>query len=233
MKVFAISDLHLSVANPKPMDIFGGSWGNYLAEMEANWRAKVGEDDVVLLAGDFSWAMNFSDALLDLQYLAVLPGKKVLVRGNHDYWWKSVSAMRAALPKGFYIVQNDALRFPEGLVVFGSRGWTAADGAVTEEDDKIYKRETERMKLSIAAAQKIAQEGDRMIAVMHYPPFNVRREPSPIGDLLQASGAQSVVYGHLHGKGCRTDLFFMRDGVRYYLTSCDQINNDPQFIMEI
>jgi predicted phosphohydrolase len=111
MKVYAIGDLHLSINNPKPMDIFGGAWDDYVARIEADWRARVSDGDAVLIPGDISWAMTLANALPDLQLIAALPGRKVILRGNHDYWWNSVSALRAALPAGMYAVQNDAVRF--------------------------------------------------------------------------------------------------------------------------
>jgi predicted phosphohydrolase len=233
MKVYALSDLHLSITNPKPMDIFGGAWDNYLAEIERSWHELISPEDIVLIAGDISWAMTFDNALPDLAYLAGYPGKKVLLRGNHDYWWKSISTMRAAFPESVYAVQNDCLRFGK-LLVFGSRGWTSPDGRyASAEDEKIYKRETERMRLSVNAMNKMRLPGDSVIAMIHYPPFNTRRESSPFTELFEAAGIENVVYGHLHGKGCRADKLYIHNGVKYYLTSCDQINNTPQFITEI
>ena len=111
MKVFAISDLHLSVNNPKPMDIFGPAWENYIEKIFVDWREKVGEEDLVLLAGDFSWAMKLENTKEDFALLSSLPGKKIIIRGNHDYWWKSISAVRAFLPQNFYAIQNDAIKF--------------------------------------------------------------------------------------------------------------------------
>ena len=122
MKVFAISDLHLSVNNPKPMDIFGPAWENYIEKIFVDWREKVGEEDLVLLAGDFSWAMKLEDSIADFQMLEDLPGKKIIIRGNHDYWWNSISAVRKILPKNFYAIQNDALKFGK-FIICGTRLW--------------------------------------------------------------------------------------------------------------
>ena len=109
MNVFAISDLHLSVNNPKPMDIFGPQWESYLDKIFLDWQEKVEEDDLVLLAGDFSWAMKLEDSVSDFEMIKKLPGKKVIIRGNHDYWWKSITAVRKILPENFYAIKNDAL----------------------------------------------------------------------------------------------------------------------------
>ena len=152
MKVFAISDLHLSTNCQKPMDIFGKSWVNYFELICADWKAKVSQDDVVLLPGDFSWAMRMEDALADFELVAQLPGKKVILRGNHDYWWNTLSQVRNAIPKDFFALQNDCLRFGDVLIC-GTRGWVCPDGDnLNAEDKKIYLREVERLKLSIKNA---------------------------------------------------------------------------------
>ncbi|MBP5193214.1 MAG: metallophosphoesterase [Clostridia bacterium] len=122
MKIYAISDLHLSTTAEKPMDVFGARWNNYIEKIREDWRAKVTDEDIVLIAGDISWAMKLEDAITDISTLCDLPGKKVMIRGNHDYWWNGISKIRAKLPEGFYCVQNDCVRFP-GVVVCGSRGW--------------------------------------------------------------------------------------------------------------
>ena len=123
MKVFAVSDLHLPGNQDKPMDVFGGNWAGHFEKRKADWEERVGEEDVVLIAGDISWAMQLPDALTDLMRLRGLPGKKVFIKGNHDYWWSGITALRKSAPDGsFYFLQNDAVRF-DGLVVCGTRGW--------------------------------------------------------------------------------------------------------------
>ena len=118
MKVFAVSDLHLPGGQDKPMDVFGGNWTDHMEKIRKDWLAKVAPEDAVLIAGDISWAMTLADALGDLQALAQLPGKKVFVRGNHDYWWSGITALRRSAPDGsFYFLQNDCVRFEEGIVV--------------------------------------------------------------------------------------------------------------------
>ena len=226
MKVYAISDLHLSGNNPKPMDIFGGSWANYMQEIEADWRAKVADDDVVLIAGDISWAMHLADAQSDLDRICALPGKKAFIRGNHDYWWKAIGAVRAALSGGGFAVQNDCVRIGNVLVC-GSRGWTTPEnaGGVSAEDKKIYEREVGRMRLSLAAMEKMRADGDRVAVMIHYPPFNGRFEPSPFTALFGEHRVDAVVYGHLHGNLGRVCLRREIDGIPYYLTSCDLVRN--------
>ncbi len=224
MKIYAISDLHLSVTTNKPMNVFGSSWENYVDEIVADWEKKVTDDDVVLIAGDHSWAMQLEDAVIDLERFKNLKGKKVIIRGNHDYWWKSVSKIRDALPE-FVVLQNDAVKI-ENLVVCGSRGWTCeGSNDFTEDDKKIYLRETERLRLALSSAKKLLSSDDKLIVLMHFPPFNVRREDSLFTKLFEENGVQAVVYGHLHGKDCRADLTLEKNGIKYYLTSCDQVKN--------
>lgn len=233
MKVFAISDLHLSTTAPKPMDVFGARWQNYIERIRADWVAKVCEDDVVLIAGDISWAMKLEDAITDISTLADLPGKKIMIRGNHDYWWNGISKIRARLPEGFYCLQNDCLR--QGGVVFcGSRGW-AVEGSpdFKEQDRKIYLREAERLKIAFSQVAKVREEGDKLVCLIHYPPFNVKREGSLFTEIFERFKVDKVVYGHLHGKESRTDLLLKRNGIDYHLTSCDQVDNTLTLILEV
>lgn len=225
MKIFAISDLHLAETSNKPMNIFGSNWDNYVEKIITDWQARVSEDDVVLIAGDISWAMQLENALIDLKPFFSLKGKKVFIRGNHDYWWKSVSKIRSELPKDFFVIQNDAIKF-ENVVICGSRGWTVeGSNDFTEEDRKLYLREAERLKLALRAADKLREEGDKLIAMIHFPPFNVKREDSLFTKLFEEHNVNKVVYGHLHGKECKVDLRLKKNDIEYYLTSCDQVRN--------
>ncbi len=223
MKIFAISDLHLSTSGSKPMDIFGLCWTNYMQKIEEDWNKKVGDDDIVLISGDISWAMNLEDAIIDLKSIAHLKGKKVMIRGNHDYWWKSLSKIKSLLPENFYVLQNDAIKF-ENVVICGSRGWTVEGSPdFSEEDRKLYNREHERLKLAMQSASKLKDENSKLIVMVHFPPFNVRREPSLFTNLFEENGVNCVIYGHLHGKESRVDKKLCKNGIDYYLTSCDQI----------
>ena len=197
MRIFAIADPHLSRADPKPMDIFGGNWEGHPDAFFEGWREVVRDGDLVLVPGDISWAMKLDEALLDLRDLAELPGDKVLLRGNHDYWWPSISKLRAALPAGMYAVQNDALRFGD-VVIAGTRGWVCPGGhGFSEQDEKIYRRELDRLRLSLAEAKKAG--GEKLIVMLHYPPTNVRLEPSGFTDILLKHAPDALVFGHLHG----------------------------------
>ena len=230
MKVFAISDLHLSggIAD-KPMDVFGTGWQGYMEKIEADWRQKVSKSDVVLLAGDLSWGMNMRQAAPDIARVAALPGKKVIIRGNHDYWWRSLAKVRAALGENFYAVQNDCLRLGK-LLVCGSRLWQFS---AEEEDVKILEREKIRLQLSLDKMCAMRIEGDKAVVMCHYPPFNVRFEDSEYTRLIAAAGADAVVYGHLHGKGVRAERAVRKNGIPYFLTSCDLTDNSLTEILAL
>ncbi|MBQ8197719.1 MAG: metallophosphoesterase [Clostridia bacterium] len=225
MKFYAISDLHLSVSNEKPMDIFGGNWVGYMEKIREDWLSKVTAEDVVLIGGDISWAMSLDDAKNDIYTLADLPGKKVFIKGNHDYWWSGITKVRDMLPENFYALQNDSIKFGN-VVICGSRCWSVPGAPdFKEQDMKIYLRETERLKLSLKSAQKMLEEGDKLVALIHYPPFNVKRENSLFTDIFEEYGVDSVIYGHLHGKSVRADKLVEKNNIKYYLTSCDQVDN--------
>lgn len=225
MKVFAISDLHLSINNPKPMDIFGEVWEGYLDKIFEDWKQKVSEEDVVLLSGDFSWAMKLEDTQKDFEMLSSLPGKKIIIRGNHDYWWKSITAVRNFIPEGFYAIQNDAIKFGN-VVICGTRGWSVAERnqTLSVEDEKIYKREVLRLDLTLSSAEKMREEGDKLICMMHYPPFNFFHDDSDMTDLIKKYNVDAVVYGHLHSVK-NPLLVVKKENIPYYLTSCDEIGN--------
>ncbi len=220
MTIFAIGDLHLPGGDTKPMDVFGSHWENHFDKIAADWRLKVAPDDLVLLPGDISWAMRLEEALPDLYLIGALPGKKVLLRGNHDYWWGAITRLRAALPANMYALQNDALNLG-GVVLCGTRGWVIpGEAGLDPEDMRIYQRELMRLEMSLAQAQRLAPDLPK-VAMLHYPPFNERQEPSGFTELMERYGVGDVVYGHLHGPGLKSGFTGLKRGVRYYLTSCD------------
>lgn len=225
MRVFAISDLHLSINNPKPMNIFGEVWDNYLETINADLNEKLSDDDVLLIAGDISWAMNLENAIPDLEYIGKFKGKKIILRGNHDYWWKAISAIRRVLPPNMYALQNDSIKI--GDVIFcGSRGWTTPEGKFQQPEDKtIYDREVIRAKLSLDSMSAVRKDTDTVIALSHYPPFNSRFEDSPFTRLYEQYNVDAVVYGHLHGKESNARLLLEKNGITYHLTSCDIVKN--------
>ncbi len=232
MKVFAISDLHLSFACDKPMDIFGGNWENYQEKIKENWNNLVSDDDLVLIAGDISWAMKLDEAVPDLEWIDRLKGKKIIIKGNHEYWWKSVSAVREILPKSIMAIQNDAIKIGN-LIFCGTRGWVVPEKnkQLLSDDQKLYSRETERLKLTLKTAARLKEDGDKIIAMMHFPPRNSDKEDSEFTKLFEEYGVSKVVFGHLHGY-TNCELVSEKNGIVYYFTSCDHIGNKPVLIEE-
>ena len=225
MRIFAISDLHLSINNPKPMDIFGPTWEGYLDKIFADWQEKISDDDIVLIPGDISWAMKFESAKPDLDLICGLNGTKIILKGNHDYWWSSISELREYLHNNTYAIQNDAYKFGN-YVICGSRGWTPFDnGFKSELDEKIYKREFIRMELSLKTAKTLCEVGDKIVVMTHFPPFNYRMENNEMIELFKNYNVDTVVYGHLHNDDNKQKMQFEKDGIKYFLTSCDLVGN--------
>lgn len=223
MKIFSISDLHLSTVANKPMDIFGGNWEGYFEKIKSSWNKKVGDDDIVLISGDISWGMKLEEAVPDLNAIGELKGIKVLIKGNHDYWWQSISALRKILPPKMYCVQNDAVKIGE-YIFCGSRGWTVPEvDFLSEQDKKIFNREALRLELALKTAKSMQTNGEKIIVMVHYPPFNSLCR-NGYTDIFEKYGVVACVYGHIHGEKSRAQKIIEKNGIVYYLTSCDQIN---------
>lgn len=227
-RLYAIADLHLSGSGAKPMDVFGETWKGHAARMAAAWDATVGPDDAVLLPGDLSWARSLDEARVDLDWIGARPGIKVLLRGNHDGWWTSVSKVRKALPAGCLALQNDALDLGVAVVV-GGRGWTAPDDPMaTEGDGAVYLRELERLRLSMADAdRRFGREAPR-VAMVHFPPWIEGRAKTSVVDLLGAGAVGTCVYGHLHGVDHAKGVVGIREGIEFQLVAADAIGFTPQ-----
>lgn len=228
-KIFAISDLHLSNSQNKPMDIFGEDWQDYWDKIKADWRERVGASDIVLVPGDISWAMDMDSVRADIADIATLPGRIVILRGNHDYWWNSVSRVRAMMDeiagKGkMFAVQNDVVRI-DNVLICGSRGWLLPESFTDENDPKIYEREKMRLRMSLDSAMRAKNEGDRIVVIMHYPPMDMNLNDSEFTDILQEYNVDTVVFGHVHTRNKYKKLIFDKNGIRYYLTSCNLVNN--------
>jgi len=226
MSVFAIGDLHLPGHEQKPMDVFGSHWDRHFETICENWRQKITAEDVVLIPGDISWAMQLSEALDDLAAIGGLPGTKLLLRGNHDYWWSSLSKLRAALPEGMHVIQNDALRIGDH-VFCGTRGWNfpTQQQPLSGQDEKIYLRELMRLRMSLDQARRL---GEAEITVMlHFPPLFADGLGTAFTEILEEYGVQRVVYGHLHGAGIKIAFEGERGGISYHLVSCDALGFNP------
>ena len=229
MTIWAISDLHLSTSGAKPMEVFGDNWKGHAAKISASWRRLVAPSDTVLVPGDISWALRLEEALPDLELVRSLPGRKILLRGNHDYWWKSLSKVRASLGEGCDAIQNDALETREAVIA-GTRGWLLPGDEffVDGRDDSVLEREVERLRTSLAAAAKLMGSSPciPLVVMMHFPP-SVSGGPTDFTRLISASGASVCIYGHLHGPVWPSDPDFELDGVRYRLASADWLGFEP------
>ncbi|MBE7055508.1 MAG: serine/threonine protein phosphatase [Ruminococcaceae bacterium] len=195
MAIFALSDLHLPLGINKPMDIFGVRWDNYVEKIEYEWKNTVKEEDFVIINGDFSWATYLSEALADFQFLQSLPGKKIISKGNHDYWWETLTKMNEFLRDNdisdVVFLQNNAV-LCDGIAVCGARGWISpADKTFKKDDEKIYKRELLRLETSLQRASELS---DIIIAALHYPPDEAYME------VIEKYNVYRCVFGHLHGK---------------------------------
>ena len=229
MALYAISDLHLAFNDDKPMDIFGEKWSRHDEKIKNNWIKKINKDDTILIAGDISWAMRAEDSMLDLQWIEDLPGKKIISKGNHDYWWGSITKLNSKFENTKFL-QNNFYEYGE-YAICGTRGWICpGTDRFNEKDKKIYLRELIRLRLSLDSAKK---EGfNKFIVMLHYPPTNEKFEESGFVEMLKEYEVEKVIYGHLHGPSLSRVLNGMRDGIEYIMTSADFIDFNPKFIME-
>lgn len=220
MSIFTIGDLHLSLACDKPMDIFPG-WHNYVAEITKNWKAQVSESDTVVLAGDISWGMTLEEAAADFEYIDALPGKKVILKGNHDYWWNSRRKMEAFFESRglstLSILHNSFVASGD-IAICGTRGWMLEDSA--PHDQKVTAREEGRLKASLEAAKPTGLEP---VVFLHYPPVFGSGVSGGIIDLLREYGVRRCFYGHLHGAACAQAFEGKYLGIEFTLVSADHL----------
>ena len=231
MSIFVIGDLHLSFQENKPMNIFGDNWENHEEKIKQNWIRKVNKDDLVVLLGDFSWSMYLKDTYKDFKYLNELPGKKLLLKGNHDYWWTTVTSMKNYLKENNFenidFLYNNYYKFEKKIIV-GTRGWNINDDA---EDKKMIKRESQRLELSIKKAlENESSEENEIIAFMHYPPIiynNVtNNELNEFIKILKKYNIKRCYYGHLHGVAIKEAVEGEYFGIDFKLVSADCLNFD-------
>ena len=231
MAIYVIGDLHLSFKNPKPMNIFGDNWENHPEKIKEDWISKVNEEDTVLLLGDFSWAMNLEDALLDFKYINELPGKKIMLKGNHDYWWTTITKMKKFLEENnienIDFLHNNAYKIDDKIFC-GTRGWNLTNIEETENSKKIIARECNRFELSINEAISNFGMQKEIIACMHYPPImqiNVmKNESTPFMDVLKKYNIKRCYYGHLHGNSIKEAVQGNINGIDLKLISADSVD---------
>ena len=234
MKIFAIGDLHLSLDEKvqKPMDVFGGEWVDHAHRLKKNWLEKVSADDAVIICGDISWGLRLEEAEADFNWLRQLPGRKFIFKGNHDLWWQSAGKLnRLYGDENMIFVQNTAGIIDTGeerVALCGSRGWICpGDPDFTEEDEKIYSRELQRLAMSLEDGKRM--NPDRILGVLHYPPTNDKMQSSGFTELMSSYGVSSCVYGHLHGREAfKHGIKGVFNGVRYELVSLDYLEACPK-----
>lgn len=234
MSIYAIGDLHLSFSTNKPMNIFGDNWNNYEEKLKENWLKKINNNDIVILPGDFSWAMNLNETLEDFRFLNDLPGKKILLKGNHDYWWTTVTNINKFLKDNNFsnieFLHNNAFCYEDSLIV-GTRGWSFNE---TENSEKMLKRELIRLELSIKYGID-NYKYNNIICAMHYPPItkNMVEEniKSEYIELMKKYKINTCIYGHLHGNSHNEAVEENIDEVNLKLVSSDYLEFDPELIV--
>lgn len=228
MSIYTIGDLHLSFNEDKPMSVFGEIWNDYEEKIKEDWNKKVKEDDLVVLPGDFSWSMYLKDTYKDFEYLNKLTGKKLLLKGNHDYWWTTVTSMRNYIKENNFInidfLYNNSYKFEKNIIV-GTRGWILSEES---EAKKMINRESARLELSIQDALKEKEEDDEIIAFMHYPPIlksNVQKnEMNEFIKVLKKYNIKKCYYGHLHSSSIKDAIEGVYFGIEFKLVSADGLN---------
>ena len=224
MALYAIGDLHLSLGSDKPMDVFGGRWSGYVDKLREGF-AGLTEEDTTVLCGDLSWGMSLAEAREDFLFIDRLPGRKIVLKGNHDYWWSTASAAYKFFAANgistIEILNNNCLLYGE-TALCGTRGWFYEEERGSEHDRKIMLRELGRLEASLKAA------GEReKIAFLHYPPKFAAYECPEILEMLGRYGVKECYYGHIHGKGCSAAFRGVKNGVKYQLVSADQLMFRP------
>lgn len=226
MSIYAISDLHLSFSTNKPMNIFGDNWDNHEKKIKDNWLKTVKKEDTILLPGDFSWGINFGEAEPDFEYLNELPGRKIMLKGNHDYWWGTVNKIKEFFNTNEFnnidILYNNSY-FVENKIICGTRGWTISNNEI--EDEKIYKRELLRLEISLQDGINKFGNDKEIFVCMHYPPTNENlMEKSEFIQLMKKYNVKKCIYGHLHSEAHKEAIEGIVNGIEIKLVSCDYTN---------
>lgn len=220
MALFAISDLHLPLGVDKPMDIFGKNWENYVERLRENWQSVVSEEDTVVMPGDFSWATYIDESKADFDFLCKLPGKKIILKGNHDYWWTTMNKLKEFVADNGYdnvfFLQNNSYEYGD-ISICGTRGWQTPQPSLSGEDKKIYDREVLRLELSI----KSAKNPDNVIVFTHFPPILKDYRENSMVDMLNKYNIKECIFGHIHSQGIKNVIEGDVQGINYSLVSCD------------
>ncbi|AGY76585.1 metallophosphoesterase [Clostridium autoethanogenum] len=224
MALFAISDLHLDLTGSKPMDVFGNNWANHDEKIKKNWNSKITSEDKVLISGDISWSMNMEGGACDLEWVHQLSGTKLMIKGNHDYWWNSITKLNN-MYEDMGFIQNNFFTYKD-YGICGTRGWNCPESDnFSVHDEKIYKRELLRMKNSLNCAVEAGYK--KFIVMIHYPPISEKFMSSGFTDIFREYGVEKVIYGHLHGESLSKAVTGNVNGVEYILASADYVKFNP------
>lgn len=225
--IYAIGDLHFDSSKKKPMDIFGDNWINHEEKIIENWKKNICQDDLVLIAGDISWALKLKEAKYDLEKIDKLPGKKVISKGNHDYWWVSLNKLNTLELETLFFIQNTSYIY-NNIAITGTRGWFSKDSEGFDENDlKVYNREIHRLKLSL---ESVADEVDEKVVMLHYPPFDLNLQPNDFHEIMLENKVETCIYGHLHSDGHKFAREGIIDGIEYHCISSDYLDFKPKLI---
>ncbi len=227
MALYTIADLHLPLGIDKPMDIFGKAWENYVERLADNWQSVIKKDDTVVLAGDFSWATYLEQSIRDFEYLHCLNGTKILLKGNHDYWWTTMNKLREFTEaNGFTDVkflQNNSFMY-NNVAICGTRGWIHPGwDSFSDDDRKIFDREVLRLEMSLNSAKECKE----IYVFTHYPPVSATLELNAFIEMMRKYPVTKCVYGHLHGASHKNAVSGSVDGIEYRLVSGDYVGFMP------
>lgn len=224
MAIYVIGDLHLSFSTNKPMDIFGKNWQNYEEKIKKDWLLKVKPEDTVILPGDFSWAMYLDETEKDFEFINNLPGKKILLKGNHDYWWTTLTSMRKYIKEENFenidFLYNNSYEI-ENKIIAGTKGWNISE---EQEDIRLTKREVARLELSIKSGIEKYGNDKEIIVFMHYPPLTKNNIDTDYTRLMKRYGIKRCYYGHLHANSIKDAVEGNVDGIEYKLVSSDGLD---------
>ena len=228
MSLYAIGDLHLSLGTDKPMDVFGGRWENYVEKIKEGFSV-LNDDDLTVICGDISWGMSMGETLEDFKFIDRLPGKKIILKGNHDYWWTTATKAKKFFAENdittIDILHNNCFKY-ENIALCGTRGWFYEESKGNEHDKKVMNREIMRLDASL----KAAGEGEKYV-FMHYPPKYYNYEFPEILELLRKYDVRRCIYGHIHGSGCAFAFNGMYGNAKFDLVSADYIQFEPKKLL--
>ncbi len=237
MEIYTLGDLHLSVAVDKPMDVFGGRWNNHQEKIKENWINVVSDDDIVVVPGDVSWAMTLEEVVPDLLFIESLPGRKILLKGNHEYWWVTKRKLKELKEEyqlsSIEFLHNDSIYIEEmNVSICGTRGWKCPDGwdaaGFSAQDSKVYAREIQRLEMSLKSG---LEHTDKVVCFIHFPPFNNKGEPSGFTELMEKYRVNHCYYGHLHGpsqKDAKNGKLNESCHTEYHLVAGDYLDFTPE-----